>query len=502
MGKLLLDNIYLCIDLKSFYASVECVERGLNPATTNLVVADQSRSEKTICLAVTPPLKAIGVPGRPRLFEVIQIINEVNKKRLNKIASKKFQGSSYNSIELEKNNNLEISFIAAVPRMALYIQYSTSIYDIYLKYISPEDIHIYSIDEVFIDITPYLNTYKITPYDFAKTIIKDIFNNTGITATAGIGTNLYLAKVAMDIMAKYTIPDKEGVRIAYLDEKLYRQKLWSHRPVTDFWRVGKGYAEKMAKYGIYTMGDIAKCSISNNNIYNEDLLYKLFGINAELLIDHAWGYEPCKMSHIKAYKPESKSISSGQVLHNPYTYDSALNVVKEMTDSLVLELVEKNFLTSQISITIGYDIENMSRTDYTYKGKIKIDSYGRIKPQNAHGSINLDSYTSSTKNLVNAAETLFDRISDKNLLVRKLTVTFNNIIKENTKIINNSLSIEDFIDDNKNIDTFNYEKEKNIQLAVINIKNKYGKNAIIKGMNMQDGATGMDRNNQIGGHKA
>ncbi len=497
-------SIYLCIDLKSFYASVECVDLGLNPMTTNLVVADKSRSEKTICLAVTPALKSFGISSRPRLFEVLQQVKNINKERLLYAPFKHFTGKSYNIIELQHNPSLALAFIAAPPRMAYYIKYSTLIYEIYLKYIAPEDIHIYSIDEVFIDITSYLKVYNITPYNLAKMIIKDIYDKTGLTATAGIGTNLYLAKVALDIMAKFTIADEDDVRIAYLDEMLYRHRLWSHKPITDFWRVGKGYAEKLAKYGIFTMGDIARCSISNDDFYNEELLYKLFGVNAELLIDHAWGYEPCTISHIKAYKPENKSIGSAQVLHSPYTSEKARIAVKEMADILSLDLVEKGLVTNQIILTVSYDVENLSRNDLPlYNGAIKIDRYGRAKPKTAHGTINLQEWTSSTKNIVAAVSSLYDSIVDKDLWIRRLSVTFNHIISESMyNTTYKPLTILDFLEDTQKNNNQSMIKEKDMQKALINIKKRFGKNAVIKGMNLFDGATTIDRNMQIGGHKA
>lgn len=495
------NRLYMCIDLKSFYASVECVDLNLDPMVTNLVVADKSRSEKTICLAVTPSLKAYGISGRPRLFEVLQKVSDINYKRRMNAPFKKFTNKSFNIVELNNNPSLSFTFIAAPPRMAHYVKYSAKIYEIYLKYIAPEDIHIYSIDEVFIDITSYLPVYNITPYNLAKLIITDIYKTTGITATAGIGTNLYLAKVAMDIEAKFVKADSEGVRIAYLDETLYKHKLWSHSPITDFWRVGKGYAERLASYGLYTMGDIARCSLGDsNNYHNQELLYKLFGVNAELLIDHAWGVEPCTMEHIKKYKPESKSIGSSQMLHNPYSNKDALMVLKEMADNLCLELVDKALLTNQIVLTVGYDIENMKNSSILYNGEVKIDSFGRAKPKNSHGTINLKDYTSSTVEIVAAAAKLFQDITHKNLLIRKVSISFNNVLPEGRAVIK-SMSILDFLeeDNNKKIQE---TKEKDMQHAVLNIKRRFGKNAILKGINLMDNATGIDRNNQIGGHKA
>ena len=479
-------HIYIAIDLKSFYASVECVERGLDPLTTNLVVADESRTEKTICLAVSPSLKAYGISGRARLFEVVQKANEI------KAATGK-----------------KIDYIVAKPRMAYYMEYSTKIYNIYLRYIAPEDIHVYSVDEVFIDVTSYLKTYEKTPRELAMMLIMDVLKETGITATAGIGTNLYLCKVAMDIVAKHIKPDKDGVRIAELNEISYRRILWGHKPITDFWRVGRGYAKRLAGCGIYTMGDVARCSIGKaGDFYNEELLYKLFGINAELLIDHAWGYEPCTIADIKAYKPENNSISSGQVLTCPYDAKKAKLVVMEMTDMLVLDLVEKGLVTDQIVLTIGYDIDNITKTsgnrEGTYSGEIVKDRYGRRIPKHAHGTINLDHQTSSTKIIMDATMKLYERIINKNLIVRRINITANNVISvrnaENKKTFE---QIDLFTDYHKKEKEQQEEKkERNLQKAVIDIKNKYGKNAIIKGMNLQDAGTTIDRNNQVGGHKA
>ena len=389
---------YIAIDLKSFYASVECRERSRDPLTTNLVVADPSRTEKTICLAVSPSLKKYGLSGRARLFEVIQKVNAANNIRKLKAPNHVFSGSSDDSTELQKNPSLKIDYIIAPPRMARYMEYSTKIYNIYLKYIAPEDIHIYSIDEVFIDVTHYLSTYNMTARELAMTMIQDILDTTGITATAGIGTNMYLCKIAMDIVAKHIEPDKNGVRIAELDEMSYRRLLWNHKPLTDFWRVGRGYSKKLEKIGLYTMGDIARCSIGKStDYYNEELLYKLFGINAELLIDHVWGYEPCTMEDVKAYKPETNSISSGQVLHCPYEFDKARLVVKEMIDLMALDLVDKGLVTNQIVLTIGYDIENMTdkNRSQSYKGTVTTNYYGKKVPKPAHGTTNLPKQTSS-----------------------------------------------------------------------------------------------------------
>ena len=425
------DRTYIAIDLKSFFASVECVERGLDPLTTNLVVADASRTEKTICLAVSPSLKSYGIPGRARLFEVVQRLKEVNASRRTLSPGGNFSGESCDSNELAEHNEFAVSYIAAPPRMAYYMKYSTDIYNIYLKYVAPEDMHVYSIDEVFMDVTDYLGIYKMSPHDLAMTIIQDVLAQTGITATAGIGTNLYLCKIAMDVEAKHIAPDKDGVRIASLDEMSYRQKLWNHRPLTDFWRVGKGYARKLESHGLYTMGDIARCSLGHDDeYYNEDLLYRLFGINAELLIDHAWGWEPCTIADIKAYKPERNSIGSGQVLSCPYEYEKARLIIREMTDLLVLDLVDKNVKTDQMVITVGYDIDNLKKNAVgaKFSGEIQTDMYGRKIPKSAHGTVNLGEYTSSTQVIMDAVTGLFEEIVDPLLYVRRIYVTANNII--------------------------------------------------------------------------
>ena len=426
---------YIAIDLKSFYASVECRERSRDPLTTNLVVADPSRTEKTICLAVSPSLKKYGLSGRARLFEVIQKVNAANNIRKLKAPNHVFSGSSDDSTELHKNPSLKIDYIIAPPRMARYMEYSTKIYNIYLKYIAPEDIHIYSIDEVFIDVTHYLSTYNMTARELAMTMIQDILDTTGITATAGIGTNMYLCKIAMDIVAKHIEPDKNGVRIAELDEMSYRRLLWNHKPLTDFWRVGRGYSKKLEKIGLYTMGDIARCSIGKStDYYNEELLYKLFGINAELLIDHAWGYEPCTMEDVKAYKPETNSISSGQVLHCPYEFDKARLVVKEMIDLMALDLVDKGLVTNQIVLTIGYDIENMTdkNRSQSYKGTVTTNYYGKKVPKPAHGTTNLPKQTSSTTLITNAVMELYDKIVNKKLLIRRINIVANKLVDEHS----------------------------------------------------------------------
>lgn len=502
---------YIAIDLKSFYASVECRERNRDPLTTNLVVADPSRTEKTICLAVSPSLKKYGLSGRARLFEVIQKVKTANEIRKLKAPNKVFCGSSDDSIALQKNPSLKIDYITAPPRMAHYMEYSIKIYNIYLKYIAPEDIHIYSIDEVFIDVTHYLSTYNMTARELAMTMIQDILDTTGITATAGIGTNMYLCKIAMDIVAKHIEPDKNGVRIAELDEMSYRRLLWNHRPITDFWRVGRGYSKKLEKIGLYTMGDIARCSIGKpTDYYNEELLYKLFGINAELLIDHAWGYEPCTMEDVKAYKPETNSISSGQVLHCPYEFDKARLVVKEMTDLMVLDLVDKGLVTNQIVLTIGYDIENITdkNRSQSYKGTVTTNYYGKKVPKPTHGTTNLPKQTSSTTLIINAVMELYDKIVNKKLLIRRINIVANKLVDEHSvKNANKYEQLDLFTDyevlqKQREKENAESEREKRMQNTILDIKKKFGKNAILKGMNLQEGATAKDRNNQIGGHKA
>ena len=502
---------YIAIDLKSFYASVECRERSRDPLTTNLVVADPSRTEKTICLAVSPSLKKYGLSGRARLFEVIQKVNAANNIRKLKAPNHVFSGSSDDSTELQKNPSLKIDYIIAPPRMARYMEYSTKIYNIYLKYIAPEDIHIYSIDEVFIDVTHYLSTYNMTARTLAMTMIQDILDTTGITATAGIGTNMYLCKIAMDIVAKHIEPDKNSVRIAELDEMSYRRLLWNHKPLTDFWRVGRGYSKKLEKIGLYTMGDIARCSIGKStDYYNEELLYKLFGINAELHIDHAWVYEPFTMEDDKAYKPETNSISSGQVLHCPYEFDKARLVVKEMIDLMALDLVDKGLVTSQIVLTIGYDIENMTdkNRSQSYKGTVTTNYYGKKVPKPAHGTTNLPKRTSSTTLITNAVMELYDKIVNKKLLIRRINIVANKLVDEHSvKNVNKYEQLDLFTDyedlkKQREKENAESEREKRMQNTILDIKKKFGKNAILKGMNLQEGATAKDRNNQIGGHKA
>ena len=497
------EKLYICIDLKSFYASVECVERKLEPLNTNLVVADETRTDKTVCLAVSPSLKQYGIGGRARLFEVKQKIKEINYQRRKLNNYKNFIGKSYFDNELKNNKEFELDLIIAPPRMAYYIKYSTDIYNIYLKYIAPEDILVYSIDEVFIDITNYISLYKCTPRQLVTKIIKDVYEKTGITATAGIGTNMFLAKVAMDIVAKKSKPNEFGVRIAGLDEMTFRKKLWDHKPITDFWRVGKGIADKLAKNNMFTMGDVAMCSH-----YNEDLLYKLFGINAELLIDHAWGYEPCTIDIAKSYKPTSTSLSSGQVLHLPYDNKKARLIVREMADNLALDLVSKKLLTEQLVMTIVYDIENLTNPSISnkYFGEITIDSYGRKIPKHSHGTINLNQLTSSSNIITEGFINLFDRISNPILLVRKLNLSVNKLISEDNKKNQKVIEQIDLFtnyeerEKRKKQEIINETKEKEIQKVMLEIKNKYGKNAILKGMNIIEGATTMERNQQIGGH--
>lgn len=499
-------RVYLSIDLKSFYASVECMERGLDPMTTHLVVADQRRTEKTICLAVSPSLKAYGIPGRPRLFEVVQRVKEINARRQQLAPGHTLVGASYLDGEVRTHPELALDYLVAPPQMAHYIDFSTRIYQVYLKYVAPEDMHVYSIDEVFMDVTHYLDTYRMTARELAKTILLDVLNTTGITATAGIGTNLYLAKVAMDIEAKHISPDEDGVRIACLDEMSYRRNLWAHRPLTDFWRVGRGYAKKLERQGLYTMGDIARCSLGKSaDYYNQELLYKLFGVNAQLLIDHAWGWEPCTMEDIKSYRPSSNSVGSGQVLQYPYEAEKARLVVREMADLLVLDLVDHRLVTDQITLTVGYDRENLSdpRRKQAYHGAVTTDGYGRAIPKHAHGTAHLDGFTSSTVEIVEAMTQLFDRIVDPTLLVRRINITANHVCPEQSVTIQAPQQLSLFYDDRaQQQQEALRRRERQKQQAILGLKKKYGKNAVLKGMNLQEGATARERNNQIGGHKA
>ncbi len=504
-------KIYIAIDLKSFYASVECVERQLDPLSVHLVVADAERTEKTICLAVSPSLKAYGIPGRARLFEVVRRVREVNRERLRRAPGGQFQGSSCYAPELKEHPELELAYIIAPPRMAFYMEYSTIIYNIYLKYVAPEDMHVYSIDEVFMDVTQYLNACHMTARELASVIVRDVLTATGITATAGIGTNLYLCKVAMDIVAKHAAPDENGVRIGELDEMSYRQLLWSHRPLTDFWRVGAGYQRRLEEVGLFTMGDIARCCLGGDRDYhNEELLYKLFGVNAELLIDHAWGWEPVTMEMVKAYRPQTNSLSSGQVLQCPYDFAGGKLIVREMTDLLVLDLVEKKLVTDQMVLTIGYDIENLAnpKTREKYKGEVTTDRYGRKVPKHAHGTANLGAKTSSTQKIVDAVMELYDRIVDPSLSVRRVTVAANRLTDESEAIEPQQYEQLDLFTDygalekEKEAQKARLAKERKLQEAMIAVKKKYGKNAILKGTNLQEGAMTMERNRQIGGHKA
>lgn len=499
-----MDRVYICIDLKSFYASVECVERGLDPLDTNLVVVDEARTAKTICLAVSPSLKSYGLSGRCRLFEAIQKVREVNYQRRKGNNYRPFTKKSYLDSEIKRNNSLELDFIKAIPRMRLYMKYSTAIYNIYLKYIAEEDILVYSIDEVFCDITNYLKFYKMTASELVMKIISEVYKTTGITATAGIGTNMYLAKVAMDIMAKKMKPNEYGVRMAYLNEELYKKELWSHQPLTDFWRVGRGYAKKLEANHIYTMGDIARTSL-----VNEDLLFRLFGVNAELLIDHAWGYEPCTISDAKNYKPLRNSISSGQVLHCAYDYNKAKLVVREMVDSLTLDLVDKHLISNQFVLTIGYDVENLLNPQIAslYHGEITTDNYGRSIPKHAHGTANIDHRTSSTSIITSEVMKLYDKIVNRHLLIKRINLTACDVVNENCQdnvIITKQLDLfsnTSVTNKEQEQELHNEVEERKIQRTLLDIKNKYGKNAILKGMNLEEGSTQKDRNEQVGGHR-
>lgn len=501
-------RIYIAIDLKSFYASVECIERGLDPLTTNLVVADESRTAKTICLAVSPALKKYGIPGRPRLFEVEAKVKKANERRREMSHVEQFSGKSFDENILARDSSLEVTWITASPRMAYYMEYSTRIYDIYLKYVAPEDIHVYSIDEVFIDATSYLSLYGMSASELCITMIRDVLATTGITATAGIGSNLYLAKIAMDIVAKKMKPDENGVRIAELDEAKYRRELWAHRPLTDFWRVGRGYAGSLEKVGIYTMGDIARCALGRpDEFYNEELLYRLFGVNAELLIDHAFGLEPCTIADIKAYKPSTNSLGSGQVLSCPYEFEKARLVLREMTDLLVLELVEKHLVTDQMVFTVGYDVENVLEVGNDYDGELTTDRYGRKTPKHTVGTVNLGAYTSSISQILEAVTKVYDRVVDHKLTVRRLSITAAHVIMENDipRVDEEQLTL--FTD----YEEREHEKrereaallrEKRRQETVIALRQRFGKNAVLRGMNLEEGATAVSRNGQIGGHKA
>ena len=500
------DKTYIAIDLKSFYASVECRELGLDPLTTNLVVADKSRTDKTICLAVSPSLKAHGISGRARLFEVVQRVAQVNARRLAAAPGRRFTGKSADALALRRDPSLELDYLVATPRMSYYMDYSTRIYQIYLKYAAPEDIHVYSIDEVFIDATAYLKTTALSAREFAMRMIREVLASTGITATAGIGPNLYLCKVAMDIWAKHIQPDADGVRIAELDEMTYRRYLWAHQPITDFWRVGRGIAKKLAEYGMHTMGDVARCSLgAENEAHNEALLYRLFGVNAELLIDHAWGWEPCEIRHIKAFRPESNSLSVGQVLQRPYSFDEGRIILREMTDGLVLDLVDKGLLTDQVVLTVGYDRQSLTAD---YRGPVELDRYGREAPKMAHGSENIGAMSSSTRQIMDAALRLYDRIVDRGLLVRRLYLVVSHITpaaEASAAPVYEQLDLfSDSPDEQarQQQDAEARKKEERLQQAMLSIKKRYGKNAILHATSYQEAATGRDRNKQIGGHKA
>lgn len=499
-------RVYIAIDLKSFYASVECVERGLDPLATNLVVADIDRTEKTICLAVSPSLKAYGISGRARLFEVAQRVQEVNYARRRHVAAHALAGKSYSDPEVKANDNLALDYIVAKPRMSFYIRYSARIYNVYLRYIAPEDIHVYSIDEVFFDATNYLKIHKLSAHQLAMKMVRAVLRETGITATAGIGTNLYLAKIAMDIVAKHKPADKDGVRIAELDEQSYRRLLWDHKPLTSFWRVGHGLAAKLESYGMYTMGQIARCSINN-----EELLYKLFGVNAELLIDHAWGWEPCTIEAIKSYRPKENSLCTGQVLQEPYTFKKARVVAKEMADSMALDLVDKHLVTDQIVVTVGYDIENLTNPSIqsTYNGPITTDGYGRRKPKSVHGSANLGFHNSSSKLITLAVIKIFDQIVSRNLLIRRMNVTANHVVSEDNAHRETHAPIQLNLFTNGESQRrqeaerrMTLSRERRMQQTLLNIKKKFGKNAILKGIDFEEGATTRERNIQIGGHRA
>ena len=496
---------YIAIDLKSFYASVECVDRGLDPLTTNLVVADVSRTEKTICLAVSPSLKAYGIGGRARLFEVVQKVRDINNER-KRAAGWKMTGKSSNDLELKAHPNLELDYIAAPPRMAHYLDVSTKVYETYLKYIAPEDIHVYSIDEVFIDVTAYLGSYKMTAHELAMKMIRDVLSQTGITATAGIGTNMYLCKVAMDIMAKKAPADKDGVRIAELDEMSYRRELWDYRPLTKFWRVGKGIAEKLAVYGIDTMGKVARMSVQN-----EGLLYRLFGVNAELLIDHAWGWEPCTMEAVKAYRPETNSFSSGQVLQEPYDFKKARVVIQEMAEGMALDLVKKRLVTDQLVLTVGYDAECLTRQEIRekYHGEITTNYYGKPVPKHAHGSFNFEKPTSSSRLIMDGVSELFDSCVNPDLLIRMLNLTTNHVVSETSVATREDAPQQldlftdyDALEKQRQEEQARLDKERRMQEAQLKIKQRFGKNAILRGLNFEEGATAKERNEQIGGHKA
>ena len=519
-----MERIYAAIDLKSFYASVECVERKLDPLKVNLVVADLSRTEKTICLAVSPSLKAHGIGGRARLFEVVQRVKEINDRRFRAADEKgllpkdeqgnsRFASSSFFAPALEEDPALELSYLVAPPRMRLYETYSTKIFSIYLKYVAPEDIHVYSIDEVFIDLTRYLHTYSMTPYELTMAMIREVLYTTGITATAGIGTNLYLAKVAMDIVAKHIPPDQDGVRIAELDESSYRELLWCHRPLTDFWRVGRGYARRLESLGLYTMGDVARASLQP---VQKALLYHTFGVNAELLIDHAWGWEPVTIEQIKAYRPRSNSLSSGQVLKEPYPFEKGGLIIKEMTELLAQDLVRKGLVTRQLVMTVGYDRASLkteegeylvASTGRPYTGRVAADYYGRPAPRYAHGTQGLERYTNSARKLTAAASALYERITDPELVIRRVSIAVCGLIAEEEIPPDKPEQLSFFEDyteqeNRRREEERQDDKERRLLRAMLRLQDRYGKNAVLKGMNLLEGGTTRERNGQVGGHKA
>ncbi|MDO4615638.1 MAG: DNA methylase [Lachnospiraceae bacterium] len=500
------NKTYIAIDLKSFYASVECVKRGYDPLTTNLVVADRSKTDKTICLAVSPSLKAYGISGRARLFEVVQRVREINIERLAKAPGRTFTGSSVFAPELAQHPELKVDYIAAPPQMANYMEWSARIYSVYLRYVAPEDIHVYSIDEVFMDVTHYLKTYELTAHELAMKMIHDVLELTGITATAGIGTNLFLCKVAMDIVAKHLPPDKDGVRIASLNEQSFRELLWEHTPITDFWRIGRGYARKLAGLSLYTMGDIAMYTTTQAGI---DQLYRRFGINAELLIDHAWGQESCTMEAIKSYGAERKTLGSGQVLTCAYSADKAKLVTKEMADALSLDLTARHLVTDQLVLTVGYDRESLENPEIAakYHGPVSADFYGRLVPAHAHGTVHLPKMTSSTIQITEAAARLYDRIIHPDLLIRRIYLVAGRVKPADSLPAENYEQLSLFVnyetlEKERKDEAARQKKETQRQAAVLAIQKKYGKNAILKGMNMEEGATMKARNGQIGGHRA
>ncbi|WP_223851956.1 Y-family DNA polymerase [Bifidobacterium myosotis] len=566
---------YIAIDLKSFYASVECHDRGLDPLTTHLVVADETRTDKTICLAVSPSLKAYGIPGRARLFEAKQRLGTVNAERAAKLPGGRFVGESCDARDLARSPALKASMVIARPRMAHYLKVSGRIYGIYLKYAAPEHIHVYSIDEVFIDATPYLRALGMTPHEMARAVVKDILENTGITATAGIGTNLYLAKIAMDVVAKHMPADRDGVRVAELDEMSYRRLLWDHRPLTDFWRVGRGYARKLEHAGLLTMGDIARCSVGRaSDYYNEDLLYRMFGVNAELLIDHAWGWEPCTIADIKSYEPDAHSTSIGQVLTGPADWQTARLITKEMADALALDLVGKGVRTNRLTLAVGYDIASLDpaklddcespglrrlaeRAARDYQGPVVRDHYGRTVPKPAVGSIGLGDFTASSNRIRMAMTMLFERIADPLLMVRRLTVIADDLATpeelaagkryeqldlfdglevdgedRNGSVSSGATAVADSEMSDMEGETVKTVRgttvgtmtgvpsgcgdgglagrriggavadEEHIERTLLNIKQRFGRNAVVKAMDMEKGATGIERNMQIGGHRA